>query len=499
MSDKQILQFVFKAGFSTAQQVTSVSGRGVGMDVVRTNIEKIGGTVEIASQEGKGTNFTIKIPLTLAIVSALIVEAGGERFAIPQLSVVELVHARADSEHTIESVSGTPVLRLRDRLLPLVSLSQILELGTPGEPEAEESESFIVVAQLGNYNFGIIVDRVFDTEEIVVKPVSPILRDITMFSGNTILGDGSVVMILDPNGIAAVTGQSVVSDERLSDAADPAEQLGAEKVPMLIFGAGGGEPFTVPLSLVARLEEIERETVEFTGGKPVVQYRGALMPLVGADATFKMVEEGRQPIIVFTDGGRSMGLMVEQINDIVEDLLNIDMKSDKEGLLGTAVIAGRATNVIDVAHYLAQAFGSWSGAETTGDLSADDQRRRLLLVEDNPFFRNMLHPVLSAAGYKVVTAENADAALKLRAAGQKFDVIVSDIEMPGMDGFEFVEACRSDTRWQETPVLALSSHANPEHFERGREAGFTDYISKNNRDALLSALSETLSIAGDAA
>ena len=223
------------------------------------------------------------------------------------------------------------------------------------------------------------------------------------------------------------------------------------------------------------------------------------MPLVGADATFKMVEEGRQPIIVFTDGGRSMGLMVEQIDDIVEDALDIGMKADKDGLLGTAVIAGRATNVIDVAHYLGQAFGSWSGAEATGDLLADDQRRRLLLVEDNPFFRNMLHPVLSAAGYKVTTVESADAALKLREAGHEFDVIISDIEMPGMDGFEFVEACRADSRWQETPDLALSSHANEEHFERGREAGFTDYISKNNRDALLSALSETLSISGDAA
>ena len=223
------------------------------------------------------------------------------------------------------------------------------------------------------------------------------------------------------------------------------------------------------------------------------------MPLVGADATFKMVEEGRQPIIVFTDGGRSMGLMVEQIDDIVEDALDIGMKADKDGLLGTAVIAGRATNVIDVAHYLGQAFGSWSGAEATGDLLADDQRRRLLLVEDNPFFRNMLHPVLSAAGYKVTTVESADAALKLREAGHEFDVIISDIEMPGMDGFEFVEACRADSRWQETPVLALSSHANEEHFERGREAGFTDYISKNNRDALLSALSETLSISGDVA
>src|SRR5712692_2481946 len=213
MTDQQIQQFIFKAGFSTANQVTSVSGRGVGMDVVRTNIEKIGGTIELKSQEGKGSSFIIKIPLTLAIVSALIVECAGEKFAIPQISVVELVRAAANSENRIEQLNRTPVLRLRNRLLPLVSLQSLLKLrsGEENGPEtrrASGGETFIVVAQVGTYSFGIIVDRVFDTEEIVVKPVAPILRDIAMFSGNTILGDGSVIMILDPNGIAAASGDT---------------------------------------------------------------------------------------------------------------------------------------------------------------------------------------------------------------------------------------------------------------------------------------------------
>jgi two-component system chemotaxis sensor kinase CheA len=202
MSEQQIHMFIFRAGFSTAAQVTAVSGRGVGMDVVRTNIEKIGGTIELRSREGKGTTAIIKIPLTLAIVSALIVECAGERFAIPQMSVLELVRASSTSEHTIESINGAPVMRLRDRLLPLVSLRDLLKLND-GEAKVAKDEHYIVVAQVGTFTFGIMVDRVFDTEEIVVKPVAPILRHIPMFSGNTILGDGSVIMILDPNGIAS--------------------------------------------------------------------------------------------------------------------------------------------------------------------------------------------------------------------------------------------------------------------------------------------------------
>ena len=203
----------FRAGFSTASVVTAVSGRGVGMDVVKTNIEKIGGTIDLKSVPGAGTTFTIKIPLTLAIVSALIVEAGGERFAIPQISVVELVRAsyqgRGESGSVIEHIDGTPVLRLRDRLLPLVNLQDLLQLSSKaaGEAGAAAADTHcIVVTQVGATTLGIIVDRIFDTEEIVVKPVAPVLRGISMFSGNTILGDGSVIMILDTNGIARATG-----------------------------------------------------------------------------------------------------------------------------------------------------------------------------------------------------------------------------------------------------------------------------------------------------
>ncbi len=220
MTDNQILRFIFRAGFSTAAEVTAVSGRGVGMDVVKTNVERIGGTIELESAVGKGTTFTIKIPLTLAIVSALIVEAGAERFAIPQLSVVELVRAGTsagaeddDGEPIVQMIDNTPVLRLRNRLLPLVNLNDLLNLGANPAADAA-ARRHIVVAQVGASLLGIVVDRVFDTEEIVVKPVAPIMRHVTMFSGNTILGDGSVIMILDPNGIARATGIAGSADSR---------------------------------------------------------------------------------------------------------------------------------------------------------------------------------------------------------------------------------------------------------------------------------------------
>jgi two-component system chemotaxis sensor kinase CheA len=489
MTDQQIQQFIFKAGFSTATQVTSVSGRGVGMDVVRTNIEKIGGTVELKSQEGKGSSFIIKIPLTLAIVSALIVECAGEKFAIPQISVVELVRAAANSENRIEQLNSTPVLRLRNRLLPLVSLQSLLKLGTRRE---SSGETFIVVAQVGTYSFGIIVDRVFDTEEIVVKPVAPILRDIAMFSGNTILGDGSVIMILDPNGIAAASGDITVEESGIREQAVARAGHGGERTSLLLFRAGGEGPKAVPLALIARLEEVELGTIEQSNGKPVVQYRGKLMPLVTIDPSYQIGDKGRQPVLVFADREHTMGLVVDEILDIVEEELVVELVAERPGYIGSAVIAGKATDVIDAGYYLTLAFENWFG--THGELDGDEDAKRILIVDDSPFFRNLLAPLLAVAGYRVTTVESADRALGLCEAGENFDVIVSDIEMPGMNGFQFAEAVRNSARWQNTPLVALSSHTSAKDLDRGRAVGFSDYVKKFDRDALLTTLSETLSL-----
>ena len=293
------------------------------MDVVRTNIDQIGGTIDVKSVAGEGSSVTIKIPLTLAIVSALIVEAAGDRFAIPQLSVVELVRARANSEHRIERIKDTAVLRLRNKLLPLMHLKKLLKIddGSSSDPE----NGFIVVTQVGSQTFGIVVDGVFHTEEIVVKPMSTKLRHIDMFSGNTILGDGAVIMIIDPNGIAKALGASgaathEIADENAASRASAAEQLTS----LLVFRAGSSQPKAVPLGLVTRLEEIAADKIELSNGRYMVQYRDQLMPLVQMDGV-NVQTTGAQPILVFADDGRSMGLVVDEIIDIVEERLNIEV------------------------------------------------------------------------------------------------------------------------------------------------------------------------------
>ncbi|MFV3128053.1 chemotaxis protein CheW [Niveispirillum sp. KHB5.9] len=497
MSDQQVQQFIFKPGFSTAAKVTSVSGRGVGMDVVKTNIEKIGGTIEMRSVEGRGTTFTIKIPLTLAIVSALIVECASERFAVPQISVIELVRAASDSEHKIERINGAPVLRLRNRLLPLVSLQNLLKLGKADDDD--KRETFIVVSQVGNYTFGIIVDRVFDTEEIVVKPVAPILRHIELFSGNTILGDGSVIMILDPNGIATASGSmGSAADNAAAAAQEVAKSSRREddKMALLLFSAGEGGPKAVPLSLVARLEDVDLNQVELSNGEPVVQYRGRLMPLVPIDPNWKIVRDKRQPVVVFADGDRSMGLVVDEIVDIVEDKLQVELGTERQGFLGSAIIANKATDVIDAGFYLTRAFKDWFG--NAHESFEDERQHRVLLVDDSPFFRNLLTPLLTVSGYDVTAVESGDEALALSESGEEFDVIVSDIEMPGMSGLEFAQAVRANARWSTTPLVALSSHAAPRDLERGRQAGFNDYVAKFDREALLFTLQQTITEKGAA-
>jgi two-component system, chemotaxis family, sensor kinase CheA len=461
------------------------------MDVVKTNIERIGGTIELRSKEGRGTTFTIKIPLTLAIVSALIVQAGGERFAIPQIGVVELV--RVGDEHEgntrIEMIKDAPVLRLRDRLLPLVSLSSLLRLR---EAPVGGLKGYVVVMQVGANVFGIVVDRVFDTEEIVVKPVAPILRHITMFSGNTILGDGSVIMILDPNGVAR--GAGITAEGRAEDQQTMNVNGGIRSdssTSLLLFRAGDQTPKAVPLGLVARLEDIPVERIEMSGGTPVVQYRGQLMPMVPIAGHWEAPASGRQAVLVFTEGQRSMGLMVDEILDVVEEPLLIQPGSDRLGCLGSAVIAERVTDVIDTVYWLSHAGGDWFRGDRKS--SASHQKPRLLLIDDSTFFRHLVVPALSAAGFDVTAVESPAEALRLRDAGVEFEALISDIEMPEMDGLSFARNVRASGAWMRLPLVALSSRAEPEDVARGREAGFTDYVAKYDRDALLSSLRECLS------
>jgi two-component system chemotaxis sensor kinase CheA len=259
---------------------------------------------------------------------------------------------------------------------------------------------------------------------------------------------------------------------------------------LLLFRAGSTQPKAVPLSLVTRLEEIDARKIELSNGRHMVQYREHLMPLVSMDENVRVKTEGAQPLLVFTDGMRSMALVVDEIIDIVDDRLDIQVASDRPGVLGSAVVKGQATEIIDAGHFLPLAFEDWFRRKE----QAAPRKRTVLLIDDSPFFRNMLGPVLQAAGYDVTAVASAAAALALIEEGRVFDVAVTDIEMPDMDGFQFTEAVRADPRCANLPVIALSSVVSPEALERGRRVGFHDYVAKFDRQGLIAALKEQTEI-----
>lgn len=471
MTDAQVHRLIFAPGFSTAEKVTSISGRGVGMDVVKTNVELIGGTIDLRSRQGSGTTFVIKIPLTLAIISALIVGVGEHRFAMPQLSVLELVRTGKRCEHRIELINASRVLRLRDRLLPLVSLADVLNLMV--EPFDPNQLASIVVMQVGETRFGLIVDEVFDTEEIVVKPLAKRLGSMSQYSGATILGDGAVIMILDPNGVS----RSVASVERSLDrlleeqaAAAAAAAPAAARTSMLLYSAGSEQPRACPLSLVTRLEDLDASKFEQTARGMVVQYRGRLMPLASAGGEIKRT--GKQPVLVFSQGESVIGLAVDRILDIVEDVLDIQISDAASGVLGTAVLKGVSTEVIDLGWFLGQADPGWAAA--AAQIEVQRGRKRVLLIEGHPFFRNLLAPVVSAAGYDVTIAASADEARARLESGATFDVVLADA-----DGGEQPKVAGCN-------VVPMSSRTD------------TEAVPKSDRHALLDAIARAIRL-GEAA
>lgn len=356
MGDHEALQLIFMPGFSTAETVTNVSGRGVGMDVVKTNIEKIGGTVDLQSQFGHGTTLKIKIPLTLAIIPALVVTSGGERFAIPQISLVELVRLNAESiSQQVESIHGAPVYRLRGKLLPLVYLNRELKLDAQGVV-AEDQGVNIVVLQADGNQFGLVVDEINDTQEIVVKPLGKQLKGVACFAGATIMGDGRVALILDVLGLAQQSRVLAEVRERtaLLDAGAEGRKVRDDRQTLLIFSAGQDTRIAIPLSLVARLEEFPRAAVEHSAGRPVIRYRGQILPLIKVAEHLPLVqavveeESDSMQVVVYSENGRSVGLIVGKIEDIVTETITAKRHAFGNGILGSVVIQDRVTDLLDV-------------------------------------------------------------------------------------------------------------------------------------------------------
>jgi two-component system, chemotaxis family, sensor kinase CheA len=359
MTERDAAQLILLPGFSTAERVTAVSGRGVGMDVVKTNIERIGGTLDLQSQTGQGTTIKLKIPLTLAIIPALVVTCGGDRYAIPQVSLLELLRLdEGQTEKGIEFVHGAPVYRLRGKLLPLVYLSESIGLSpiaSAGEAADGNRINNIVVLRTNDRQFGLVVDKILDTEEIVVKPLSRQLKGLREYAGATIMGDGTVALILDVMGLALRSGlvdemREQVIAHSLADDSKSSRTLET----LLVVDLGDARRFAMPTSLVARLERVSRSAVEYVDGREVIQYRGAILPLVKLVDVFgpstAAVSAGDDfQIVVYADENRQCGLVVNRIVDIVATELHMETrKGPNEYLLGTAIIQQRATNLLNL-------------------------------------------------------------------------------------------------------------------------------------------------------
>lgn len=482
MPAEAVSRFIFLPQFSTAATVTSISGRGVGLDVVRDNIETIGGSITVTSTLGKGTSFNLKIPLTLAIAPALIIECGEHRFALPQQSVVEAIGFGEGSPHKAEYVQDRLVLRLRDKVLPLADLRELFKFD--GGATRPETANLAVIIRFGVQSFGILVDSVADVQEIVVKPLGPSLSHLHYFSGHTILGDGSVVLILDPVGIAKklnLTQALELGVQHIPERFIPPR----EKTRLILFRSGEGALKAVPLSLISRIESSGTNALEVSDGQLVMQHRGFLMPVLRIDEHHPVEQKRDQPVLVLGIGGESVGLMVDEIVDIVEDFLDIEIASVRQGTIGSARIREMVVEIIDISHFVKSARPD---AFARGLVN----RFSILLVDDRLFFRDMLAPILTAAGYRVTTANSARDALFLLSRGAIFNAIVTDTDMPDMDGYTLAQEIKRNPRYTEIPIIALAAHAAPIIEEAAKASGMCGVVGKFDRAALLSMLRRQL-------
>jgi two-component system, chemotaxis family, sensor kinase CheA len=374
LSEREIFNLIFLPGFSTAAKVTNVSGRGVGMDVVKTNVERIGGNVDVQSTSGKGTTVRVKIPLTLAIIPALVVTCGGDRYAIPQVNLLELVRLEADEvSKSIELVHGAPVYRLRGRLLPLVYLSRELQIESGSSTAASDGAINIVVLQADERQFGLVVDQINDTEEIVVKPLRKQLKTVKIFAGSSIMGDGKVALILDVLGLAQRA--SVITETREHSAAEKIAETtrtASEKQTFLLFAGPGDSRMAIPLSTLARLEEFPASQVEMSGTQWVTQYRGQILPLIRLSVVLEerrqklralqalpAIDSGPIQVLVLNHEGRAFGLVVDRILDIVEDRADMRSAATRSSVLYSVVIGDRVTELLDIPAILKHAdFGA---------------------------------------------------------------------------------------------------------------------------------------------
>ncbi|MBN1959200.1 MAG: chemotaxis protein CheW [Desulfuromonadales bacterium] len=567
MSDQEKLELILMPGFSTAEQVSEFSGRGVGMDVVKTNLNKLGGQVEISSTVGKGTRFRIKLPLTLAIIPSLIISLENERFAIPQVNVEELIRIRAEEvKNRVEIVGGSEVLLLRDKTLPLVRFdeflgivpsyvdpqtgrrevdrrlsladrrssrydlnsvipqqtsaeSQLHTLNKRGDGRRHTPDSALEVAIVSSNGtrYGLVVDGFQDTEEIVVKPLGRHLEGLNEYAGATILGDGSVALIIDTAGLAEkVELMSAAGSQRAAELKQDAERKRLENQhALLMFHNASDEQCAISLDNVLRIERIHHDQIEMHGQRRTMQYRGASLPLVTmADtARVKEIEQDQELVVIVSKiKGNEIGLLGAMPVDVIERCVEIDTVTHRTpGILGSTIVDDTTVLIADIYELVDTVNPSWGvasrpellrfdtgsnadeGGPDTVNASHQIDAVTLLLAEDSDFFRNQVKRHLESAGYRVLACPDGQAAWEqlLDNLGQ-VRLVVTDIEMPRLSGLELTRNIRGDEKTKSLPVIAVSSLAGDDDRERGMQCGVTEYQVKLDRDALLEAVERLL-------
>jgi two-component system chemotaxis sensor kinase CheA len=487
MSDSKALDLIFSPGLSTAREVSDISGRGVGLDVVRSNIEKFGGTVEVGTALGKGTNFRLLLPLTLAIIPSLILEVGKNHFALPQAHLQEIVRVVAASDgEKIQCVQGQEVLALRGKLVPIIHLSNIIELEAP--PRESKPIIRILIMKIGRKIFGLIVDKIHGQEELLVKPMPNHLREKKIYSGVTILGDGSIAMVLDTDGIADAA-KLVFVEEELSNS--PIEMVLEERQQelqdLLLFQCSGPETLGLHLSMIARVNEIDSRKIEKIGNKEYYNFQGNIVQLVRPEDHLPVASVDNMEIkmyVIIPKGKQSIGILVRKIKDSVKvDVVITEGGIQGKGFLGSAIIGDKIVLLMDL-YELFEMILPEDSVFLASNQSAS-LPKKVLLVEDTPFFIRLETRYLERAGYQVFTATNGRDALQLLQQ-QPIDVVVSDIHMPVMDGIEMIKYIRRDEQLAALPVIVVTDSIRNETQKKNMlELGFDSYAFKFDRTELL--------------
>ena len=547
MSEKEKINLIFLPGFSTAKEVTDVSGRGVGMDVVKTNLDQLGGHVDIISEIGVGTTISIKLPLTLAIIPCQIIETGGERYAIPQVNLEELLRIPAGQvKERVERVGDAEVVRLRGNLLPLIRLADVIGIQrTYYDPETNEAKPDrreqisdrrgrnsplfntendvqkresqkdgsavrsvldrrfsassalnIVVVSTGAMKYGLIVDRLQDSEEIVIKPLGRHLQQCKGYAGATIMGDGRIALILDVSNLARMANlTSLDGSDRAAEVAQAAEEAikaKKDKQSLLIFKSSEEEQFGVPLNQVERIEKIKRSDIEDLGGKRVMKYRGGSLSLICVDDVAMvqpLADHENLLVIVFNIAKRAVGLLAIGPIDALEIAADIDDTTlSQTGIMGSTIIDKQTTMLVNVFEMVQTLFPQWFEEQETFDFEAIEEGEppTILIAEDSKFFRNQVKGYMTEVGYNVIEGEDGMEAWNLlQENGDKISMLVTDIEMPNMNGFELTQRIRASEQFKDLPIIALTTLASAEDVEMGKSVGVNEYHIKLDKERLM--------------